>query len=108
LEAAAGLSPERSSAELCERHLSWVAAGITTAARAYPEMVTGSWLHRIRQAEAQIAARILWQDHGLIFASEVKTPMDPDNFSHSFSRLCERAGPDACTWREGRSPMRHG
>ena len=32
------------------------------------------------------------QDHGLIFASEVDTPIDPDNFSHSFSRLCERAG----------------
>jgi hypothetical protein len=28
----------------------------------------------------------------LIFASEVGTPMDPDNFSHSFARLCERAG----------------
>jgi integrase len=28
----------------------------------------------------------------LIFASEIGTPMDPDNFSHSFVRLCERAG----------------
>ena len=27
-----------------------------------------------------------------IFASEVGTPMDPDNFSHSFARLCQRAG----------------
>ncbi len=42
--------------------------------------------------EAQMAAGLLWQDHGLIFASEVDTPIDPDNFSHSFSRLCERAG----------------
>ncbi len=39
-----------------------------------------------------MAAGPLWQDHGLIFASEVGTPMDPDNFSHSFARLCERAG----------------
>ena len=30
-----------------------------------------------------MAAGALWQDHGLIFASEVGTPMDPDNFSHS-------------------------
>ncbi len=30
-----------------------------------------------------MAAGWLWQDHGLIFASEVGTPMDPDNFSHS-------------------------
>ena len=39
-----------------------------------------------------MAAGALWQDDGLIFASEVGTPMDPDNFSHSFARLCERAG----------------
>lgn len=57
-----------------------------------PEMVAMFRQHRVRQAEAQMAAGALWQDHGLIFASEVGTPMDPDNFSHSFSRLCERAG----------------
>ena len=39
-----------------------------------------------------MAAGPLWQDYGLIFASEIGTPMDPDNFSHSFARLCERAG----------------
>jgi len=48
--------------------------------------------HRVRQMEDRLAAGPLWQDHGLIFASEVGTPMDPDNFSHSFARLCERAG----------------
>jgi integrase len=57
-----------------------------------PELVTRFRQHRARQAEAQMAAGPLWQDHGLIFASEVGTPMDPDNFSHSFARLCERAG----------------
>ena len=57
-----------------------------------PELVTKFRQHRVRQAEAQIAAGSLWQDYGLIFASEVGTPMDPDNFSHSFARLCERAG----------------
>ena len=39
-----------------------------------------------------MAAGALWQDYGLVFASETGTPMDPDNFSHSFARLCERAG----------------
>ena len=39
-----------------------------------------------------MAAGPLWQDLGLIFASEVSTPRDPDNFSHSFAQLCERAG----------------
>ena len=57
-----------------------------------PELVARFRQHRLRQAEAQMAAGGLWQDHGLIFASEVGTPMDPDNFSHSFARLCERAG----------------
>ena len=57
-----------------------------------PELVARFRQHRVRQAEAQMAAGPLWQDHGLIFASEVGTPMDPDNFSHSFVRLCERAG----------------
>ncbi|HTQ90840.1 MAG TPA: site-specific integrase, partial [Streptosporangiaceae bacterium] len=57
-----------------------------------PEMLAKSRQHRVRQAEVQIAAGTLWQDHGLIFASEVGTPMDPDNFSHSFARLCQRAG----------------
>jgi integrase len=32
-------------------------------------------LQRSRQAEAKIAAAPLWQDHGLIFTSEVGTPM---------------------------------
>ena len=57
-----------------------------------PEMVARFRHHRARQAKAQMAAGALWHDHGLIFASEVGTPMDPDNFSHSFPRLCERAG----------------
>ena len=39
-----------------------------------------------------MAAGTLWQDHGLIFASEVGTAMDPDNFSHSLARLGEQAG----------------
>ena len=57
-----------------------------------PEMVARFRQHRARQAATQMAAGTLWQDHGLIFASEIGTPMDPDNFSHSFVRLCERAG----------------
>ena len=55
-----------------------------------PELVARFRQHRVRQAEAQMAAGALWQDYGLIFASEAGTPMDPDNFSHA--RLCERAG----------------
>ncbi len=56
------------------------------------EMVAMFRQHRIRQAKAQMLAGTRWQDHGLIFASEIGTPMDPENFSRSFSRLCQRAG----------------
>jgi len=47
---------------------------------------------RARQAQLKTAAGALWQDHGLVFTSEIGTPIDPDNFSHAFSRLCESAG----------------
>jgi integrase len=48
--------------------------------------------HRVRQVQAQMAAGERWHDHGLIFSSEIGTPMDPENFSRSFSRLCQRSG----------------
>ena len=57
-----------------------------------PQIVAKLRALRARQAEAKIAAGGLWRDHGLVFASEVGTPMDPDNFSHTFSKLAKRAG----------------
>ena len=40
----------------------------------------------------RVAAGSLWQDRGLIFASQVGTPIDPDNFAKQFVRLCRAAG----------------
>jgi integrase len=57
-----------------------------------PELIEILRRHRARQAEDRLAAGEAWQDHGLIFPSEVGTPLDPDNFSHRFSDLCQRAG----------------
>ncbi len=57
-----------------------------------PQLVDGLRRHRLRQAQEQLAVGAAWCDHGLIFPSEVGTPLDPDNFSHVFSRLCQRAG----------------
>src|SRR5258707_11141131 len=34
----------------------------------------------------------LWRDHGLIFASETGAPLDPENFSRAFGKLCNQAG----------------
>jgi hypothetical protein len=60
-----------------------------------PELVSRFRQHRVQQAEAQMAAGPLWQDHGLIFASEVGTPMDPDN-SRTPSPGCA-SGPGSVT-----------
>ncbi|PWU46262.1 site-specific integrase [Micromonospora globispora] len=57
-----------------------------------PQLVELLRRHRARQAEERLAAGETWQDHGLVFPSEVGTPLDPDNFSHRLSALCKRAG----------------
>lgn len=48
--------------------------------------------HKARQAAEQLAAGPLWTDSGLVFTTPTGTPVDPDNFSHYFDRLCRRAG----------------
>ena len=57
-----------------------------------PELIAVLRQHLIRQAEARLAAGVLWRDHGLVFATEVGTPIDLDSFSHIFSKMCQRAG----------------
>jgi integrase len=57
-----------------------------------PQIVELLRRHRVRQAEDRIAVGEAWEDHGLIFPSKVGTPLDPDNVSHVFSRICRRAG----------------
>ncbi len=57
-----------------------------------PELAELLRRHRLRQAEERIAAGRAWQDYGLIFATEIGTPLDPDNFSHAFSRIAQGAG----------------
>ncbi len=48
--------------------------------------------HRVRQAEDRLAAGPLWQDHGLVFASVVGTPMDDHNVRRMFRAITEDAG----------------
>jgi integrase len=57
-----------------------------------PEVLTILHQHHARQAETRMAAGSLWRDHGLLFTTEVGTPIDPDSFSHTFVRMCKRAG----------------
>jgi integrase len=48
--------------------------------------------HRVRQAQDRLAAGPLWQDHGLVFASAVGTPMDDHNVRRMFREITEDAG----------------
>jgi integrase len=48
--------------------------------------------HRVRQAGDRLAAGPLWQDHGLVFASAVGTPMDDHNVRRMFRAITEDAG----------------
>lgn len=57
-----------------------------------PQVIDLLHRHRLRQAEERLAVGEAWEDHGLMFPSEVGTPLDPDNVSHLFSRICRRAG----------------
>jgi integrase len=48
--------------------------------------------HRVHQAQDRLAAGPLWQDHGLVFASAVGTPMDDHNVRRMFRAITEEAG----------------
>jgi integrase len=48
--------------------------------------------HRYNQLEERVAAGPAWVDSGLVFTTQVGTPIHPRNFRRSFSRLTEQAG----------------
>jgi integrase len=48
--------------------------------------------HRSKQAAARLKAGALWQDHGLVFASAVGTPLDAHNVRRSFRAITKAAG----------------
>lgn len=63
----------------------WTLALPRTAVQALAE-------HRRRQAEDRVAAGALWEDHGLVFASAVGTPLDAANVRREFRRITQAAG----------------
>jgi integrase len=48
--------------------------------------------HHSRQAAARLKAGPLWQDHSLVFASAVGTPLDAHNVRRSFRAITKAAG----------------
>jgi integrase len=51
--------------------------------------------HKVSQARERLASGELWTDHGLVFSSEVGTPIDPSGLRRTFARIGARAGLDA-------------
>jgi integrase len=49
-------------------------------------------VHRIRQLEEQLTAAGAWQEHGLVFATEIGTPLEPRNVLRRFEVLAQRTG----------------
>jgi integrase len=47
---------------------------------------------KVRQAGDRLAAGQLWQDHNLVFASTVGTPLDDHNVRRQFRKITETAG----------------
>jgi integrase len=48
--------------------------------------------HRKRQAEDRLAAGSQWQDHSLVFASAIGTPLDAANVRREFRKITQAAG----------------
>ena len=48
--------------------------------------------HRTQQQEEQLASAGAWQEHGLVFTTEIGTPLEPRNVLRRFEVLAERAG----------------
>jgi integrase len=57
-----------------------------------PSMVTTLLEHRERQADERQRAGDRWTDTGLVFTTATGQPIEPNDFSKAFGRMCERAG----------------
>ncbi|MEV4167514.1 site-specific integrase [Nonomuraea dietziae] len=73
---------------------------------ALPERcVTALRDHRVRQDAIRACAGDEWQDHNLVFASKVGTPLDSHNVRRSFRAILKKAGLDEKEWTP--REMRH-
>ncbi len=87
----------RDRTENSERHTRLVTGELKTARSRRTLFLTSELVellrrHRARLAEERMAIGPAWREHDLIFPSVLGTPLDPDNVSHWFSRICRRAG----------------
>jgi integrase len=57
-----------------------------------PSLVSTLQVHRARQALERLRRGEAWRDHGLVFPSEVGTPLEPRNLTRHFHEACKKAG----------------
>jgi integrase len=48
--------------------------------------------HRLRQERERGLAGAAWRDTNVVFASQLGTPLNPENISHRFQRVVAEAG----------------
>jgi integrase len=56
--------------------------------------------HRARQLEERLQLGSTWEDHGLVFCSEVGTPLTPRNLTRHFKRQLDLAGLPDVRWHD--------
>jgi integrase len=69
-------------------------AGLRTVALP-PRAVTALKAHKAAQSAERLACGPLWRDEGLVFPSEVGTPLDPSQLRRVFTRVAKGAGLDS-------------
>jgi hypothetical protein len=75
-----------------QRHGGDTKTGKSRRALALPRRcVDALQAHHRLQAEDRLRARRLWQDHGLVFASAVGTPLSASNVIRAFQGMTEKA-----------------
>ena len=58
----------------------------------YPSVLAALREHKARQNARRLEMGPLWRDHGLVFCSEVGTPIQPRNLARDYDRWVARAG----------------
>ena len=58
----------------------------------YPSVLAALREHKARQNKRRLEIGPLWRDHGLVFCSEVGTPIQPRNLARDYDRWVARAG----------------
>lgn len=56
-----------------------------------PELIDGLHRHRIKQEQIRTLAGKRWKEHGLIFSTEIGTPIDPSNFWRFLDKISTKA-----------------